>query len=171
MNNNRQLVVLLPTYNEEKDIEKLVDTWMELTDIIDSRFSLELQVISINDGSRDRTEVIAKELESRYTNFHLHNHPQNMGLGAAVNTAFHLLMEEYPKAQYGCIMDCDNTQEPKYIIDMLEKQKQEGPFDVIIASRYQKGAKVQGLSTFRRMTSEGAKYVYKWMLPIPSVKD
>jgi L-cysteine desulfidase len=43
--------------------------------------------------------------------------------------------------------------------------------DVVIASRYQKGAEVKGLSKLRIFTSEGARYVYSLILNVKNVKD
>ena len=43
--------------------------------------------------------------------------------------------------------------------------------DVVIASRYQKGSSVEGLSTFRRLLSYGASGLVTLVRPVPGVRD
>ncbi len=174
MINSREIVILLPAYNEELNVEKMVATWMYQEKILSERFQLKLKLAVINDGSKDRTEDICKELRMKYSNFTYINHPHNKGLGEAVKTAITYVLMECPDCVYTCLMDCDNTQDPSYISSMLEKigaEEELQTSDVVIASRYQKEAMVQGLSKFRLLTSEGAKYVYSFILPIKNVKD
>ena len=70
-------------------------------------------------------------------------------------------------------MDCDNTQDPKYIMDMLRRvrvNEKEIGLDIIIALRFQNGSSVKGLSKFRNLTSAGAKPVYSSILSIKDVR-
>ncbi len=53
------------------------------------------------------------------------------------------------------------------MIDAMIKTKA----DVVIASRYQKGAEVKGVSNIRLLMSEGAKHVFSLILNVPNVKD
>lgn len=66
-------------------------------------------------------------------------------------------------------MDGDNTQNPKYVHAMIEKIKMGN--DCVIASRYQKGATVKGLSAYREKLSDIASVYYKLVLNIKGVKD
>lgn len=168
---NKELVVILPAYNEEKDVERLVKRWEELKKDIFDRYALELKIIVVNDGSTDHTKSICKQLESTYEDFELVDHIQNQGLGRAVETGFMHVMENEEACQYICVMDCDNTQDPKYIMSMLDKMTGKAHIDVVIASRYQKGAKVYGLAKYRQLTSEGARVVYQSILRVKNVRD
>ena len=169
MKSNNELVVLLPTYNEENDVEKLVMRWAKQEEVI-RKYQLELKIIVVNDGSKDRTKEICENLKKTYKYFELVNHEQNKGLGKAVETGFKYVLGHHPNCLFVCVMDCDNTQNPKYIEDMLRKMSS-SKADVIIASRYQKGAAVHGLSWYRRMTSEGARWVYKCVFNVANVRD
>ena len=166
---NDELVVLLPAYNEENDVEKLVMRWEKQEKII-SKYQLALKIVVINDGSKDKTREICENLKRTHQYFELINHEQNKGLGKAVETGFKYVIEYHPNCQFVCLMDCDNTQNPKYIEDMLCKMDS-SKVDVVIASRYQKGAAVHGLSWHRRMTSEGARWIYKCVFNVPNVRD
>lgn len=168
---NRELVVLLPAYNEEKDVERLVKRWEKEADVI-KNYNLALKIVVINDGSKDKTREIGEQLARTYSNVKLINHSCNKGLGKAVETGFKYVIEECPNCLYTCLMDCDNTQSPIYIETMLEKvKKSQQKIDVVIASRYQKGAKVYGLAGYRKLTSNGARWVYSTLLHIKGVKD
>lgn len=164
----KQIIVTLPAYNEEENVETLVQEWMKYKEPIAAQYGLELKIAIINDGSADRTREIGERLQQEYSDVKLVNHEQNKGLGEAVKTG--LLYSLSQGAHFTCLMDCDNTHDPKYVLSMLNKQKQDAA-DVVIASRYQKGAEVKGVSPFRLLTSEGAKAVYSLILGVKGVKD
>jgi len=79
-------------------------------------------------------------------------------------------VKECPDSTHMCLMDCDNTQDPAYITDMLNRMDNDNA-DVVIASRYQKGAEVKGVAGIRLLMSEGAKFVFSVLLHVPNVKD
>lgn len=165
-----KLTVVLPAYNEEENIRTMVERWQEFRGVLADRYGLELQIVAVNDGSRDRTGEIAGELEKEHDNFIVINHPVNKGLGEAVKTAVSYYVEACPDSSLMCLMDCDNTQDPVYITDLLDRMDQTSA-DVVIASRYQKGAVVKGVSGIRLLMSGGAKYVFSVLLHIPKVRD
>lgn len=164
-------MVVLPAYNEQGNVERMVKRWLALEGVIKDRYQLELEVVIVNDGSKDRTEILSRELSDTYMNVTLINHEGNKGLGEAVKTGVKYAIQNEDTCKYLCIMDCDNTQDPDYVIDMLEKVETSQTLDVVIASRYQKGAKVHGLSGFRHLTSFGARLVFKLLLPVKQVRD
>lgn len=169
-----ELIVLLPAYNEELNVEQMVESWLEQEKLLNEKYQLDLRIVAVNDGSKDRTEAICKDIAGIHKNFNYINHPVNKGLGEAVKTAVTYAINECPDCRYACIMDCDNTQDPCYIDSMLEKlgaDKENPSADVVIASRYQKGSAVQGVAKYRLLTSEGAKYVYSLILHVKKVRD
>lgn len=165
-----KLTVILPAYNEEENIRTLVERWLKMQEKLNIKYGYELHIVAVNDGSKDRTREIAEQLEKEYKNFKLVNHPQNKGLGEAVKTGITFFLDHCPDSFAMCLMDCDNTQDPVYIYDMIDQMREEES-DVVIASRYQKGAEVKGVSGIRLLMSEGAKYVFSIILHVPSVKD
>ncbi|MDD2190912.1 MAG: glycosyltransferase family 2 protein [Eubacteriales bacterium] len=164
------ITVVLPAYNEEENIQTMVERWQQFREVLKNQYRLELQIIAVNDGSKDRTREIAEGLEKVHDNFKLVNHSHNKGLGQAMRTGIFYFLRECPDSTMMCLMDCDNTQDPVYITDMLDRMK-ESASDVVTASRYQKGAEVKGVSGIRLLMSSGAKYVFSVLLHVPDVKD
>jgi glycosyltransferase involved in cell wall biosynthesis len=75
------LSVVMPAYNEEENIEPLV---RQAHAIISELTSLPFELVVVNDGSRDGTGDLLKELCVRYPELHAVNHPKNFGYGQAV---------------------------------------------------------------------------------------
>ncbi|AAK80537.1 dolichol-phosphate mannosyltransferase [Clostridium acetobutylicum] len=163
-----EISVVLPAYNEEENIQKLVKRWQQLCKDLKYKYELSLNIFVIDDGSKDKTEVIGRELERKYDNFYLIKHDKNKGLGEAINTGIKYVMEKRSDSKYVCIMDCDNTQDPRYVFSMIEKMEKT---DVVIASRYQKGSCVKGVPFFRLTASYGARFVYTIFLGVKNVRD
>lgn len=111
----------------------------------------------------------SNSLTERFPNCELVSHEQNKGLGGVLNTAFHLFLENGKEGDLCVLMDGDNSHDPVYSLTMLPKI--ETGADVVIASRYQCGAAVKGLSGIREFLSNGAGVFYKLILNVKNVKD
>lgn len=165
-----ELTVILPAYNEEDNISELTERWQNEKERLEKEGGCRLRIVAVNDGSSDNTEKIARKLEEEYDNFTLVNHDSNKGLGEAVKTGILYTLDKFPSCEYTCIMDCDNTHDPRFVHSMLKKQR-EAKADVVIASRYQNSSRIKGVSSFRLFTSEGARYVYSLLLGVKNVRD
>jgi len=162
-----RLIVYLPCYNEEGNIEALVREWLlEKDQIASSGYVLE--IVPIDDKSKDRTLEIMKSLEANHREIRVIAHSENKNLGGGLNTALEDFLTSAANGDLMCVMDGDNTQKPCFIHAMIEKAKQA---DCVIASRYQPGAEVNGVPPLRRFLSDGAKLYYTLMLHIPNVRD
>lgn len=163
-----KVFVGLPCYNEEKDINELINRVLEMEEFVKSKFDLEMQILCVNDGSVDETQRIIEARQEK--NICLINHERNKGLGEAVKTILKEFKNQGNKNDYLIIMDADNSHNPKHIIDLIQKQIQENS-DIVIASRYQKGSTISGLKKNRILISNLAKIWYTKTLRIPNVKD
>lgn len=161
-----KLYILLPCYNEEKNIKALTRDWLEALKLLPDK--LDYHIVIIDDGSSDHTKEMLLELnkESCVT---VIIHTRNRGLGEVLNTGIRYVLNQ-DDAAYLCIMDADQTHRPKYIHAMLAKMKDEA-LGCVIASRYQENASVEGLSFNRILLSECAKYVYKIAFRVKGVRD
>ncbi|GAB1477374.1 glycosyltransferase family 2 protein [Bacillota bacterium] len=165
-----KLTVILPAYNEEDNVRLLFERWEGQRAVLLEKHGIGLQLVLVDDGSRDRTPDIAAEIEGGNGNFTLLRHGANKGLGAAVRTGIEYFINECRESFLVCIMDCDNTQDPLYISGMLEEMEDKKAH-VVIASRYRKGSRVDGVSWGRLIMSGGAKLVFSALLHVPGVRD
>lgn len=156
------LTVVLPAYNEGLNLGPLLDR------IAGVLASIEHRVIVVDDGSTDDTAAIA---ESRgAAGVVLRKNPQNMGLAETLKRGLVAAVELGAEAGDVIVtMDADNTQPPELIPSMLAAIS--AGSDIVIASRYQKGARVRGLSMPRRALSLGASWLFRAVLPISGVRD
>jgi len=76
--------VVLPAFNEEANIERVVGDCVAFLDTT----GLDYELLVVNDGSRDRTGEILTELTTRQPRLRPLHHPQNRGYGAALRTGF-----------------------------------------------------------------------------------
>ena len=67
------------------------------------------------------------------------------------------------------IMDCDDTHHPRQFAGMLAALDR--GFDVVIASRYRRGARIAGVAPHRQVLSLGAATLFKLLHWCPGVRD
>lgn len=79
--------VVVPVYNVEKYLRQCLDSILHQT-------YKQLEVILVNDGSKDSSGKICEEYASKYENFRV-VHKQNEGLGMARNTGLACIAGEY----------------------------------------------------------------------------
>jgi glycosyltransferase involved in cell wall biosynthesis len=107
------LSVFMPFYNEEKNVQRVVEDVRSALVNIPSVEKYE--VIVVNDGSRDATESIAKDLVERYPEVRLVSHERNLGYGAAVMTGIKSSIHDYV-----FLMDGDGQFDINEITKLLE---------------------------------------------------
>ena len=120
MVDNKQVCVILPFYNEEEVIEKV------LRELIASNY----QVVAIDDGSTDRSNEIARKM-----NCVLLKHPSNFGQGAALQTGISFARIN-PKIEYFITFDSDGQHQVSDINHML-KPLVNGETDFVFGTRFQ----------------------------------
>ena len=167
---SKELLVLLPAYNEASNIEILVERWQAQEEELCAA-GLQLRLLLVDDGSIDRTEEICHHLNNTYANFSFIKHKENKGLGKAVQTGIGYALTSCPECAYLVVMDCDNTHDPKYVLTMLKHIGTNPKADVVIASRYRKGSRVFGVPLYRFFLSFGARFVYTLTLGLENVRD
>jgi dolichol-phosphate mannosyltransferase len=156
------IAVVLPAYNEEKDLPQL----LRRLDSALRKLSRPYHVVVVDDGSADRTADIATEA-SWTMPVHLVRHAQNQGLGRAIQTG---LTEARKFGGIVVTMDADNSHDPAYIANMIAEFESKD-VDLVICSRYQRGSRVVGLNVFRRLLSFGCYLTMKSVLPYRNVRD
>ncbi len=159
-----KIYLVLPAYNEEENLGAL----LEAADQVFSADGREYEVVLVDDGSRDATLRVAEEWARRIS-VTIVRHPVNQGLGPTLRDGLRTAAEAAGDADVVVTMDADNTHPPELAVPMARLVDQGQ--DLVIASRYQPGAQVAGVSPVRRLLSWGANTLFRAAFPIPGVKD
>lgn len=162
------LYAYLPCYNEAGNIQALIEAWLSEKDRLQEE-GYELQIIPVDDKSTDNTLEIIRSMEEIHPEVRVIAHKINQNLGGALFTSVRDFLHQGTPGSLMCFMDGDNTHKPSFVHSMIRKQK-EGA-DCVIASRYQPGARINGVPSNRLALSDGAKLYYSVMLHVPNVKD
>ena len=149
--NESDSIVIIPTYNEKENIEK----------IIRAVFSLDkcFHILIIDDGSPDGTAAIVRNLIETEFNERLFliERSGKQGLGTAYITGFKWALEH--KYRYVFEMDADFSHDPKDLPRLYNACHKDG-YDVAIGSRYVSGVNVVNWPIGRVLMSYFAsKYV------------
>jgi len=119
-----KIAAIVPAYNEEKAIAAVVNN---INQIAQSN-NLSIDVIVVNDCSKDNTENIISSLCCIAINL-----PINLGIGGAVQTGFKYAFEN--NYDYAIQIDGDG-QHPAEEIPKLLNAAKENNYDVVIGSRF-----------------------------------
>jgi dolichol-phosphate mannosyltransferase len=149
-------LVIIPTYNEIENIEKMLDTVMSLERPFD--------VLIVDDGSPDGTAEKVREKMSQYKGrIHLEERTGKLGLGTAYIHGFKwALARDY---DYIFEMDCDFSHNPEDL-PRLQKACERGA-GVAIGSRYVKGVNVVNWPMSRVLLSYFASVYVRFITGMP----
>ncbi len=156
--------VALPAYNEQDSVGLLIT---RLLQILEEEQWL-YDIVIVDDGSTDRTAEVVRGFSERFP-VRLVQHEVNRGLGAAITTALTAGMDGLYDDDIIITMDADNTHPPQLISRMVPMIR-EGR-DIVVASRYQAGAQVIGLSRFREFLSLGASWMMRLLFGVRNCRD
>ncbi len=143
-------LVIIPTYNELGNIEKMVQKVFSLPKAFD--------LLIIDDGSPDGTAQKVKELQQQFTGkLFLLERKGKLGLGTAYIAGFRWALER--SYQYIFEMDCDFSHSPNDLL-RLYKECAENNFDIAIGSRYvDEGGFVNWPKERIRLSKNASRYV------------
>jgi dolichol-phosphate mannosyltransferase len=146
-------------YNEEPGAENCVQ---QVCDAL-TRIPCECKLITVNDGSRDRTGEILDRIASRFSNLTVVHHAQNAGYGAALRTG----VATAAKAgfDYTLFMDSDLTNHPSDLPKFVALMRQ--GVDVIKATRYSGGGGVSGVPGYRVVISQVGNAIARLLFRLP----
>jgi dolichol-phosphate mannosyltransferase len=142
-------LVIIPTYNEKENAERIVRKVMTLHG--------DFHVLIIDDGSPDGTAQIIKKLQTEFQHrLHLIERDGKQGLGTAYLTGFKWALAHH--YQYVFEMDADFSHNPDDLLRLHEAAANGA--DVVIGSRYSNGISVVNWPISRVLMSYFAsKYV------------
>lgn len=130
------VVVIIPTYNEKGNVEKLIEI-LE-TEIFPKITNHKMSILVVDDKSPDGTADVIRDLMKKWDNIELSEGEKN-GLGAAyVRGMTHAI--EKMNAEVMFEMDADLSHNPHKVPDFLAKI--DGGFDFVIGTRYSQGGSI-----------------------------
>jgi len=155
-----EALVIIPTYNEKENIERMVRKVFSLP--------VEFDLLIVDDGSPDGTAAIVRSLQEEYSGrLHIEERSGKLGLGTAYIHGFKWgLKRDY---KFFFEMDCDFSHNPDDLVRLYIACK-EGGADVAIGSRYVRGGKVENWPLGRILMSYFAS-VYVRLVLWMNIKD
>jgi dolichol-phosphate mannosyltransferase len=152
-------LVIIPTYNEKENIEKMIRKVFSLSEKFD--------ILIVDDGSPDGTASIVKNLQAEFPeNLYIEERSGKLGLGTAYLHGFRWGLER----GYAHLieMDADFSHNPDDLVRLLDACKNGA--DLAIGSRYVKGGKVANWDKKRLLLSYFASWYVRTILWI-RIKD
>jgi len=149
-------IVIIPTYNEKENVEKMIRKVFSLP--------FQFHVLIIDDGSPDGTAAIVNDLIIEFPGkLFLEQRIGKLGLGTAYIHGFKWALAR--KYEYIFEMDCDFSHNPDDLIRLRQACVNGG--DVAIGSRYTSGGKIENWPMGRVMMSYFASVYVRMILWVP----
>jgi dolichol-phosphate mannosyltransferase len=156
------ITVLLPVYNEQENIGRLLDKFIAL------KRELAFKIVIVNDGSRDRSKELIQSYSDKLP-ITLLNHPVNKGVTEALKTGFSVILQDLGENDLVVTMDSDNSHDPACIKMIIEKFN--AGYDLINGSRYCPGGKMVGVPAYRLFFSYACKFILTRLFPMGEILD
>jgi dolichol-phosphate mannosyltransferase len=154
----RYCLVVVPTYNEALNIERLIAAILAQGPQFD--------VLVVDDGSPDGTGELVAGLAAQSPRVQLLRRAGKLGLGTAYLAGFREgLRQGY---RYLCEMDADFSHQPDYLPVLLAVAERAA--DVALGSRNVPGGRVENWSWKRKLISRGGSLYARTILGMP-VRD
>ncbi|MFC0875442.1 glycosyltransferase family 2 protein [Saccharicrinis sp. FJH2] len=144
MNQLSSISIIVPCYNEEAIIKANVS---EIISYLKESEYEDWEILIIDDGSADRTGVLADELALKCKKIKVVHHPVNLNLGNALQTGF-----KHATGDIFVVLDIDLSYSVEHITKLVNTLKITYA-DMVVASPYMKGGKVTEVPFFRRIMS------------------
>lgn len=133
-------IVVIPTYNERDNIEKLtLDVLLQ---------GEHFEVLIVDDNSPDGTGIIADRMAGAEPRIHVLHRTGKLGLGSAYREGFKYALQQ--GVDYIIEMDADFSHDPMVLPRFLDQMDR---FDLVIGSRYLNGVSVVNWPLRRLMLS------------------
>ena len=138
----KKITVIVPCYNEE---EALHYYYEEMSRVMTLMKNYDFELLFVNDGSKDHTLEVIKELAHKDERIRYVSFSRNFGKEAAMFAGF-----ENSTGDYVCLMDADLQDPPKLLLEMVKAIEEEG-YDSVATRRVTRQGEPPIRSFFARM--------------------
>lgn len=148
------LSIIIPTYNEEENIGKIIFT---LQKILENN-SIPYEILVMDDNSTDKTQTIVQNISNSSLNIHLIVRSRDHGLSQSV-------VDGFSRSQNNLliVMDADFSHPPSAVVELYHALTQ--GYDLVIGSRYIKGGAIENWPVERKILSFGATFLARLLFP------
>ena len=147
--NKTSHLVIVPTYNEVKNIEKFLKELLQF----------DISILVVDDNSPDGTADVVSKMSENYENIYLKNRSGKLGLGSAYRAGFKWGLEK--NFNYFIEMDADFSHRFADLESILNSSITS---DVVIGSRYIRGGGSSGWDFKRKLLSKYANLISMLLL-------
>lgn len=148
--NKPSVEITIPVYNEERELEKNITTLLEFCN--KNLKTYDWHITIADNASRDNTPIIAEMLAKKHLKI-LYFRLEQKGRGRAVKRVWSQSGSDF------CVyMDLDLSTDLVHLSNLLKAL--ESGFDIAIGSRLAKGAKVEGRTKLREITSRVLNFFF-----------
>lgn len=113
-NHKKLLSVIVPCYNEEETVKLFLKETIKYEKQLVNQ--VDFEYIFVNDGSKDNTLTVLKEVSSAIENVHYLSFSRNFGKESALLAGL-----EHARGDYITVMDADLQDPPELLVKMYEK--------------------------------------------------
>ena len=157
MTDAAKAVIIVPTYNEIENVQRLVEAIFN--------YQNDINILFVDDSSPDGTAGLIKEMQQKYPQILLLEREKKEGLGRAYIAGFKFALQK--GFDYIFEMDADFSHDPKEVPVFLREIEQN---DLVIGSRYIRGVNVINWPLRRLLLSYFANIYTQVITGLP-VKD
>ena len=152
-----KILVIIPTYNESKTIEKIVHRIFSI--------NKNYNILIVDDASPDGTRLIVEQMQKENPGLFLLNREKKEGIGTAYCAGFKWAIDK--KYEKVVQIDADLSHNPDDIPVLIEHSEK---YDLVIGSRYKKGINVVNWPLRRLFLSYFANVYSRIITGLP-IKD
>ncbi|MGB9628412.1 MAG: glycosyltransferase [Thermodesulfobacteriota bacterium] len=153
---NMDLSIVIPMFNEADNVRSTLNRVKEAM----ASFRGTYEIIAVNDGSRDQTLEVLKDVAKQNENLRIVSYSKNIGRGMALRRGF-----KESKGEIVVSIDADLSYDPKYIHDFIEVLRNETDIDFVLASPYMPGGGVRGVPFIRVLISKLGNKILRFAMP------
>jgi len=150
-----ELSVIVPTYNESKNIETLA---IRVFDSL-KKYKINAELIVVDDSSPDGTAALADKMSKDYP-VRVYVRTHRTGPGPAIMDGIRLA-----EAPIACVMDGDLSHPPEALPEMYKLIKEDKVL-LVIGSRHTKGGGTSEWVWYRKFFSWGARLLGRFLTPV-----